>query len=526
MVEGEDSSIDTLMYRSTSDNSNVQRVLVPVALEEHPIRSTQQLAEPGPTQFIPEHDPINYTTDQDHSWPDNIDPVQAPTTDHSRDRWFYMKEFVARVDGILEAMQDKEALPDEYLCTNCNISAAQWRCKECVGCNPLCRKCMRQTHFAHPFHRIEFWTGSHFRPASLWEVGVYLMLPHRQEPSMCPTLTWQKGILEGLQAKKDHHPVPSMRRFHPATTRSADPVPNTEHEGDTDDAAMRLLEQLFDGDDPDQMMEDLDVSGIHNTNADVLDDEVGGDGFQEYMSGPGPGPGRSDASNETPDAPSRDGLSNQYIRVVHTNGIHHLSLVICSCRTHDEVFYDLIHAEMVATSFIKIRTIFTTAVLDRFRCCNLEMKSSAYQFFQLLRRITNPLNPSQVSNLYHELRRLSRLWRWVKKLRWAGYGQKAGQHAEPEPGALGNFCPACPQIGINVPDDWTNDPNPWVFRRVFTADGNFKADHVRQKAPADDIWLYDGLGMTARRTEYASFIETAEERKTVSILHGPDPGSG
>ena len=106
------------------------------------------------------------------------------------------------------------------------------------------------------------------------------------------------------------------------------------------------------------------------------------------------------------------------------------------------------------------------------------------------------------------------------------YGQKAGQHAEPKPGALGNFCLACPQIGINVPNDWTNDPNPWVFKRVFTADGNFKADYVRQKAPADDIWLYDGLRMTARRTEYASFIETAEERKKVSILHGPDLGLG
>ena len=47
------------------------------------------------------------------------------------------------------------------------------------------------------------------------------------------------------------------------------------------------------------------------------------------------------------------------------------------------------------------------------------MKSSGDQFFQLLRQITNPLNPYKVVNLYHELRRLSRLWRWVKKLRWA-----------------------------------------------------------------------------------------------------------
>ena len=157
---------------------------------------------------------------------------------------------------------------------------------------------------------------------------------------------------------------------------------------------------MFDGGDLEQILEEDDESDIHDTTADVLDDKVGEDGFQQYMSGPGPVPGRSHSNPATPDAPSRDGLSNQYIRVVHTNSIHHMSLVLCSCHTHDEVFNDLIHAEMVPTSFIKIRTVFTTAVLDRFRCCNLEMKSSAYQFFQLLRRITNPLNPFQVLNLY------------------------------------------------------------------------------------------------------------------------------
>jgi hypothetical protein len=119
--------------------------------------------------------------------------------------------------------------------------------------------------------------------------------------------------------------------------------------------------------------------------------------------------------------------------------------------------------------------------------------------------------------LYHELRRLSRLWRWVKKLRWAGYAQKVGQPIDPKPGELGNFRPACPQVGINLPEDWKDDPNQWVFRRVVTADGNFKADHVRNKSAADDLWLSDGLGMTTRNTDYNTFLQTAFERSTVSV---------
>src|SRR6266540_4042283 len=97
--------------------------------------------------------------------------------------------------------------------------------------------------------------------------------------------------------------------------------------------------------------------------------------------------------------------------------------------------------------------------LDHFQYCNLEMRSSAYEFFQLLRRITNSLSPSKVVNLYHELCRLSRLWRWVKKLRWARYAQRVGQPITPKPGELGIFCPACPQVGINIPVNWKADQN-------------------------------------------------------------------
>ena len=48
------------------------------------------------------------------------------------------------------------------------------------------------------------------------------------------------------------------------------------------------------------------------------------------------------------------------------------------------------------------------------------------------------------------------------------------------------------------------------------ADGNFKADHVRQKNEVGDVWLSEGAGMIPRRQEYLSFLATAIERLTVS----------
>ena len=318
-------------------------------------------------------------------------------------------------------------------------------------------------------------------------------------------------MLEKLQVKKDSviHQHTHSRSSEPDHLSEADPVQDQEKEAIYDNAAIQFLDHVLDGRNPDEILEEDDDTEPVDTEADLEDTDAGTAGFTNYMHD------QAGSDSAMPTAPSCDALSNQYIRVVHTNGIHHIALVSCTCRGHD-ITTDLIYAGWVPTSFIRVRTIFTAAVLDHFRYCNLEMRSSAYQFFQMLRRITNSLSPTKVVNLYHELRRLSRLWRWTKKLRWAGFAQQVGQPLTPKPGELGNFCPACPQVGVNIPDTWKDDPNRWVFRRVLTADGNFKADHVRQKSPADDIWLSDGLGMTTRNSDYKEFLKTAVECQTVS----------
>ena len=212
-----------------------------------------------------------------------------------------------------------------------------------------------------------------------------------------------------------------------------------------------------------------------------------------------------------------DALDNPFIRVVHTNGVHHISTIFCSCCGREITHADLMAERLIPTSFVRYRTMFTHAVLDDFRLANLECKTSAYQYFQKLCCNTSLMSPETVPNLYHELRRMSRIWRWMKKLKWAGYGHKPQDHSSPEPGSLANFCPACPQPGINLPEDWKLDPKGWVYRRSFVADGNFKADHVRQKNSDSNIWLSEGGGMMPKRGEYEKFLHSAVNRQTVCI---------
>lgn len=68
---------------------------------------------------------------------------------------------------------------------------------------------------------------------------------------------------------------------------------------------------------------------------------------------------------------------------------------------------------------------------------------------------------------------------------------------------------------------------------MLVADGNFKADHVKQKND-NDVWLIDGGGMVPNQTEYSAFLKKALEiptvrrfvlLKNVGTASGSAPGS-
>jgi len=180
-------------------------------------------------------------------------------------------------------------------------------------------------------------------------------------------------------------------------------------------------------------------------------------------------------------------------------------MLSCSCQGVDLLPFDLVATNFVPSSFKKIWTLFTTNLLDQSCLCNLKMKASVYQFYNYLCWITAPMNPGSVVNVLHEFCCMSRLWRWMKKLKWAGYGHNNKDPTLATNRELANFCPACPQDGKNIPCDWRNHAHKFLYRIQLAADGNFKADHVKAARPGQDIWLVDGGGMAPKRKDYTVF---------------------
>jgi len=84
------------------------------------------------------------------------------------------------------------------------------------------------------------------------------------------------------------------------------------------------------------------------------------------------------------------------------------------------------------------------------------------------------------------------------------------------------FCPTCPQPGVNLPDNWNENPNHpdnWKYTRGFVADGNFTAAHQKQARPEDDVWLKDGDSFMTRRGPYLSHLQDAIEDNDVSFIY-------
>jgi hypothetical protein len=296
-------------------------------------------------------------------------------------------------------------------CTDCQ-KPARWRCLCCLSRPMYCRQCCRTTHQQLIYHRLQKWTGRFFQDAGLWEVGVRLCVGHmgRDCPSQavllqaCQTYEANKDLEDDLATEDNFVRTPQSPE--PQFPPDANP-PNSDSINVNDDA-----------DDPEWQ----DMPDFQNEPVPLM----------------------------TP-TPTVDAFDNQHILIVDASGLISLPVIWCACAEQagepDEHLLDL---QILAASYNKIKTVFTFHCLDDYRLSNLECKTSAYQYYQKLRRLTNPAFPQSVPNRYNEFRRATRQWRNIKLRKWFGFGHRL---MSPSKGSMALFCAACPQPGVNLPAD-------------------------------------------------------------------------
>ena len=224
----------------------------------------------------------------------------------------------------------------------CKVRQCNWRCLECIGGAYECSGCFRDRHKYLPFHRVENWTGTHFKQAWLCQVGVEIHLGHHGNP--CPSR------IEG-----NHQPRPNRTFF------GADGVANQVAEG----SPQPSLHPNLDEDDEDY----VDVSG--DEEEDPMEDVIGAHGLPRLA-------------------------GEDVCVVVDKLGVHRLWVRPCICRGSLSLDLQFMDLSLFPASLKKIQTAFTFGVLDDFRLDNLECKTAGLRYFNKLKRLTSNAFPHSV----------------------------------------------------------------------------------------------------------------------------------
>lgn len=471
MVDGDVDSSEAVTHTRIAVPQTDGSVVFKHILES--LDSTSSSSLLGPMQVDVPHASADDFNDLNQHTP----PPETPQPRKCRTQRDYILEYVDRIDTLLEASLGRELLAEEdKQCRHCDNGArAIWRCMDCSMGVPKCRFCIRSYHRDNPFHRIEKWNGDYFRPAELWEVGIYLLIRHYTGISICDNLRAQVQFLEIVEAKKDLAEQEALKQSSTsapnlsssATDINADDIDMSNSDcvddREMDTVFLRYIQDLRndDGnghDDPKDINAEDDFVEDDMEEEETVPPNVNHYLPEDLMTDTSTGPGCSSAQQ----------VVGTYIRVVHTNGIHNIAMISCECHGHDVLPSDLVASRLLPASFEKIQTLFSAQLLDHFRLCNLELKASAYHFYHLIQRLTNPMNPAEVVNLYREFRRMTRIWRWMKRLKWSGYGNNNKRSSEVKAGELTIFCPACPQPGINLPANWKEDSARYFVYHFIT----------------------------------------------------------
>ena len=408
--------------------------------------------------------------------------------------------------SYLEALYNSYGRGDQDgRCSACQIGKAVWRCQDCHDTRLYCVLCFRTRHSSNPMHRVEKWTGRYFERASLWQVGVKLFLGHNGGP--CPlsadSLNRSESQSYGDETRLDPEPIniPDILRTIStgfSTTpealliemmgvvgQASNPSNKSlgrrilqkisgEFREDTMQSVLHNLEEVAraEGESKEiQSQADAQAAEAEAVNAPSMNtdpllcsvpifEELADADDEEWEDMDVP-PLKRHLPRFLKRAPLKDGLGNEILTIVHNNGFHSLPVVWCKCK---ENLYDrerqLLAMRLYPSTFDKIKTVFTFACLDGFRINNLECKTSHYQYHQKLKRLTCPEYPDCAPDRYNELRRVVRQWRNLKYRKWFA----VLNDGDAPKGSMALFCAACPQPGVNLPENWKADyeANPYV----------------------------------------------------------------
>lgn len=221
--------------------------------------------------------------------------------------------------------------------------------------------------------------------------------------------------------------------------------------------------------------------------------------------------------------------------VIHVNGIHNIAIQYCGCSKAIPQHLQLLRRGLYPASQLLVKTCASFQVLDLLHKLALTTKSSTYDFYRALEKLTNNTGIDVPKLRYRALFRMSIQWRHLKLLKWGGRGHDPSGVVGTKPGELAVVCPSCPHPGINLPVGWEDAPiemryvilkSPhfpflcpirFLYMVFIAMDANFRLKNQLVSNYSQDPGLGIGWAYMLPREDYEGYVLSRVDDEDVSV---------
>ncbi|KAJ6452905.1 hypothetical protein DFH09DRAFT_1351463 [Mycena vulgaris] len=206
--------------------------------------------------------------------------------------------------------------------------------------------------------------------------------------------------------------------------------------------------------------------------------------------------------------------------IVDTHGVHQVGLDFCGCGGGGSQTKQLLRAALYPATVQAPRTAGTFSGLRRYHYQSFESKCSAYEYFNSLARETDNTGLFPSKDRYHEFLRMTREWANLEMLMRAARGNAETGIAGTALGECALLCPACPQPGKNLPENYKNAPEnkQFLYALFLAMDANFRLKRKDVSSEEADPGLGPGWAFFCEVTAYMEHLaenwDQKQERST------------
>ncbi|KAF8871241.1 hypothetical protein BD779DRAFT_1613963 [Infundibulicybe gibba] len=194
--------------------------------------------------------------------------------------------------------------------------------------------------------------------------------------------------------------------------------------------------------------------------------------------------------------------------VIDINGIHEVALDFCNCQTAQLHFVQLLRYRWLPATVSQPKTACTFRALKHFQILSFESKTSAFEFYSTLVRLTVNTGINPPKDRYRSLILMIRIYRHIKMLKRSGKGHDPGGAMATKPGECAVMCPACPQPGMNLPPGWEHAETSkrYLYCLFLGVDANFRLKRKNVSSDKVDPGLGDGWAYFVGEGEFKEFL--------------------